>query len=205
MDSHEHPARDILGDALGIEDPQQRAAFISRACGSDFNLRHEVEELLEAELAAGKFLPDRPAAGWVQAALTGVAEMSSPAGELFAIPMTEKPGDQIGRYTLLQKLGEGGCGVVYLAEQSKPVRRRVALKIIKLGMDTKEVVARFDAERQALAMMDHPNIAKVLDAGATNTGRPFFVMELVQGIKITRYCDQHELSVLSSYRRSEFL
>jgi serine/threonine protein kinase len=100
-----------------------------------------------------------------------------------SLPVTEKPGDKIGHYKLLQQIGEGGCGMVYMAEQEEPVRRRVALKVIKLGMDTKSVIARFEAERQALAMMDHPNIAKVLDAGATETGRPFFVMELVRGIK----------------------
>jgi serine/threonine protein kinase/Flp pilus assembly protein TadD len=110
------------------------------------------------------------------------------------LPVTEKPGDKIGHYKLLQQIGEGGCGMVYMAEQEEPVRRRVALKVIKLGMDTKSVIARFEAERQALAMMDHPNIAKVLDAGATETGRPFFVMELVRGIKITEYCDQNNLS-----------
>src|SRR5215475_4884657 len=112
-----------------------------------------------------------------------------------ALPVTEKPGDKIGRYKLLQQIGEGGCGVVYVAEQEEPVRRRVALKVIKLGMDTRSVMARFEAERQALAIMDHPNIAKVLDAGATETGRPFFVMELVRGIRITDYCDQHNLSM----------
>src|SRR4051812_17235119 len=106
----------------------------------------------------------------------------------------EKAGDRIGRYKLLQQIGEGGCGVVYMAEQEEPVRRRVALKVIKLGMDTKSVVARFEAERQALALMDHPNIAKVLDAGASDTGRLYFVMELVRGIKITDYCDQNNLS-----------
>ena len=100
----------------------------------------------------------------------------------------------LGRYKLLGRFGEGGCGVVYVAEQTEPVRRRVALKVIKLGMDTKAVVARFEAERQALAMMDHPNIAKVLDAGTTEQGRPFFVMELVRGIRITEYCDQNKLS-----------
>ena len=109
------------------------------------------------------------------------------------ISITEKPGDRIGRYKLLEKIGEGGCGVVYVAEQGQPVRRRVALKVIKLGMDTKSVIARFEAERQALAMMDHPNIAKVFDAGATETGRPYFVMELVRGIRITDYCDQAKL------------
>ncbi|MCI0541983.1 MAG: serine/threonine protein kinase, partial [Verrucomicrobiales bacterium] len=108
--------------------------------------------------------------------------------------VTERPGQRIGRYKLLQKIGEGGCGVVYMSEQEEPVRRRVALKVIKLGMDTKQVVARFEAERQALALMGHPNIARVLDAGATDTGRPFFVMELVRGIKITHYCDRNRLS-----------
>src|SRR5271157_416673 len=108
---------------------------------------------------------------------------------------TDEPvGRKIGRYKILEQVGEGGCGVVYVAEQTEPVKRRVALKVIKLGMDTKAVVARFEAERQALAMMDHPNIAKVLDAGTTETGRPFFVMELVRGIRITEYCDQNNLT-----------
>jgi serine/threonine protein kinase len=107
----------------------------------------------------------------------------------------EKPGDHIGNYKILQQIGEGGCGVVYMAEQERPVRRRVALKVIKLGMDTKQVVARFEAERQALAVMDHPNIAKVFDAGATDTGRPYFVMELVRGVPITRFCNERQLSL----------
>ncbi len=109
------------------------------------------------------------------------------------LPVMEKPGDKIGRYKLLQQIGEGGCGVVYMAEQEEPIRRRVALKVIKLGMDTRQVIARFEAERQALALMDHPNIAKVLDADATAAGRPYFVMELVRGIRITDYCDQNNL------------
>src|SRR5207248_950669 len=114
--------------------------------------------------------------------------------------ITEKPGDLIGRYKLRQKIGEGGCGVVYMAEQEEPVRRRVALKVIKLGMDTKSVIARFEAERQALALMDHPNIAKVLDAGATPPdcpgcpATPFFVMELVKGVPITKFCDDRRLT-----------
>jgi hypothetical protein len=112
---------------------------------------------------------------------------------VLSLPLTEQAGDKIGRCKLLQQIGEGGCGVVYMAEQEEPVRRRVALKVIKLGMDTKSVIARFEAERQALALMDHPNIAKVLDAGSTDAGRPFFVMELVRGIKITEYCDQNKL------------
>jgi hypothetical protein len=120
---------------------------------------------------------------------------SSPATDQpTVVPITEKAGDRIGRYKLLERIGEGGCGVVYVAEQTEPVRRRVAIKVIKLGMDTKQVIARFEAERQALAMMDHPNIAKVLDAGATETSRPFFVMELVRGVPITEYCDQNNLS-----------
>ena len=113
--------------------------------------------------------------------------------EVFSAPLTEKAGDTIGRYKLLEQVGEGGFGVVYVAEQREPVKRRVALKIIKLGMDTRQVVGRFEAERQALAMMDHPNIAKVLDAGATTTGRPYFVMELVRGIAITQYCDENNV------------
>jgi hypothetical protein len=121
----------------------------------------------------------------------GALELSGAVAE---VVVTEKPGDHIGRYRLLEKIGEGGCGMVYMAEQTEPIRRRVALKVIKLGMDTRQVIARFEAERQALALMDHPNIAKVLDAGATDTGRPYFVMELVRGIRITEYCDQNNLS-----------
>src|SRR3974377_1243009 len=110
-----------------------------------------------------------------------------------SLPVTEKPGDKIGHYRLLQQIGEGGCGVVYMAEQEEPVRRRVALKVIKLGMDTRTVVARFEAERQALALMDHPNVARVFDGGATQTGRPYFVMELVHGVPITEFCDKNHL------------
>src|SRR6266436_6665121 len=118
----------------------------------------------------------------------------SPGSQPVNAPATLAVGDRIGHYKIIQQLGEGGCGEVYMAEQSEPVRRRVALKVIKLGMDTRQVIARFEAERQALALMDHPNIAKVLDAGATHTGRPYFVMELVRGVKITDYCDENNLS-----------
>jgi hypothetical protein len=107
----------------------------------------------------------------------------------------EKPGDRIGRYKLVEQIGEGGCGVVFVAEQEEPVRRRVALKVVKPGMDTKSVIARFAAERQALALMDHPNIAHVFDAGASESGRPYFVMELVEGVKISDYCDRHSLPI----------
>jgi len=157
----------------------QRAAYLDRECASDAAVRRRVEALLGALERAGGFM-NEPAA---------------PERTLgFSLAPAEKPGDRIGRYKLLEQIGEGGCGVVYVAEQEAPVRRRVAFKVIKLGMDTKEVIARFEAERQALALMDHPNIAKVLDAGATDTGRPYFVMELVRGVRITEYCDQNHLA-----------
>jgi serine/threonine protein kinase len=157
--------------------PEERAAFLTGACGADKELRARVEELLRAHANTGEFLPTNPG-----------------PQKTMVLSISEQPGDRIGRYKILQQIGEGGCGVVYMAEQQEPVRRRVALKVIKLGMDTKSVIARFEAERQALALMEHPNIAKVLDAGATETGRPFFVMELVRGIKITDYCDEAKLS-----------
>ncbi len=169
--------RGIFDAALEISDPAQRRAFLDDACAGHASLRQEVEELLAAHETVGGFLGDSQRPGLSAAAC-----------------VSEREGDRIGRYRLLQKLGEGGCGVVYLAEQEEPVRRRVALKIIKLGMDTRSVIARFEAERQALAMMEHPNIARVLDGGATSTGRPFFVMELVRGVRITEYCDQHNLT-----------
>ncbi|MHB8524231.1 MAG: tetratricopeptide repeat protein [Limisphaerales bacterium] len=160
--------------------PEERAAYLHQACGENAPLRQRIEVLLNASEQSGAFL-EQPAAP----TLRRTGAVSS--------PLAEKPGDRIGRYKLLQQIGEGGCGVVYMAEQEEPVHRRVALKVIKLGMDTKQVIARFEAERQALAVMDHPNIAKVLDAGATETGRPYFVMELVRGVKITEYCDQNNL------------
>jgi len=170
---------------LAVEKPAaERAAFLDRECSGDAELRQRIAALLGAHAKAGEFLNEPPAA---VSAKTFVITTGM-------VPVTEKAGDRIGRYKLLQQIGEGGCGVVYMADQEEPVRRRVALKVIKLGMDTKSVIARFEAERQALALMDHPNIARVLDAGATETGRPYFVMELVRGIKITEYCDQNKLS-----------
>ncbi len=186
--------RTLFLDALEIENLQQREAFLSRICGHDAELRREVEELLAAEALSGRFLPKTPAVLGSAAPVLELADAMSPLGAITADPPTEKPGDKIGRYRLLQWIGEGGCGVVYMAEQETPVRRNVALKVIKLGMDTRQVIARFEAERQALALMDHPHIARVLDAGSTETGRPYFVMELVHGIKITHYCDQNELN-----------
>jgi len=166
---------------------KERAVYLDKACGSDAALRRRVEELLQVGETSADFL-EQPA----------LAEPAAPANAggttRLSVTLSEKPGDQIGRYKLLQQIGEGGCGVVYMAEQHQPVRRRVALKVIKLGMDTKSVIARFEAERQALAMMDHPNIAKVFDGGATEAGRPYFVMELVRGLKITDYCDEKKLS-----------
>jgi serine/threonine protein kinase len=160
--------------------PGERAEYLDKACPHDPELRRRVEGLLGALDRAGALLME-PAVS----ARTRTLEPSLAA--------TDHAGDKVGRYKLLQRIGEGGCGVVYMAEQEEPVQRRVALKIIKLGMDTKSVVARFEAERQALAMMDHPNIAKFFDAGVTETGRPYFVMELVRGIRITDYCDQNDL------------
>lgn len=163
----------IFDEAVAQESPEQRARYLDEACGNDPKVRERVEALLRAHSEAGGFFgghsPDPPAA-------------IDPAGTV------------IGPYKLLEQIGEGGMGSVYMAEQSEPVERRVALKIIKPGMDSRQVIARFEAERHALAMMDHPNIARVLDAGTTETGRPYFVMELVKGVAITQYCDEHHLT-----------
>ena len=162
----------------------ERAAYLKRECGEDAELLRRVEDLLQVHEEAGDFL-EAPAVS----DLRNAARAGEPKPRL-----EEAPGAVIGPYKLLQKIGEGGCGIVYMAGQEAPVRRRVALKVIRLGMDTKEVIARFEAERQALALMDHPNIARVLDAGATASGRPYIVMELVRGVRITDYCDQQNLS-----------
>jgi serine/threonine protein kinase/tetratricopeptide (TPR) repeat protein len=170
---------EIFHQVIALSLPEERAAYLQRACAGDPALRASIEALLRANEGASHFL-GRPAA-----ALTAALDQ----------PIQEGPGTVIGPYKLLEQIGEGGMGVVYMAEQTQPVRRKVALKIIKPGMDTKQVIARFEAERQALAMMDHPNIARVYDAGATESGRPYFVMELVRGIPITEYCDHHRLSI----------
>ena len=177
MGSEDEQVKAVFASAL--ERPAEaRAAWLARVCRGNSALRRRVETLLDAHERAGGFMEDAP-----------------PASAPDAVPTLpeEQPGAFVGQYKILQKIGEGGFGAVYMAEQTEPVVRRVALKVIKLGMDTKQVVARFDAERQALAMMDHPNIAKVLDAGATASGRPYFVMELVKGVPITEYCDTANL------------
>ena len=178
--------------ASNVRDPALRIQFLDEACAGDVRLRAAVAELLVAHVAAENFFAKgRAAVNAPELDAQTAAAIKSSSGEIDFTD--EQIGSRVGRYQLLQKIGEGGCGAVYLAEQEEPVRRQVALKVIKLGMDTKSVIARFEAERQALAMMDHPNIARVLDAGATETGRPFFVMELVRGTRITKFCDEHKL------------
>ena len=174
---NDSPNRDVVIFTEAVQLPaDERAAYLASACGGDAELRQKVEALLHTHDHVGDFLEASPQ----KASIEAIVESST----------GEKAGDRIGRYKLLQQIGEGGWGVVFMAEQDEPVRRRVALKVVKPGMDTKNVIARFEAERQALALMDHPNIAHVFDAGATENGRPYFVMELVRGAKITDYCDQ---------------
>ncbi len=180
----------VFNAALELSPGADRDAYLAQACAGDNTLRQKVEASLQARAGAEDFFKTGPAG----ARGTAAAALAAAATNVISAPLTENPGDRIGRYKLLEQIGEGGFGVVWMAEQEEPVRRRVALKIIKLGMDTKEVVARFEAERQALAMMEHPNIARVFDGGATDTGRPFFVMELVKGVPITEYCDANKLS-----------
>jgi len=174
-------ANDIFLRALALSAARERQEYLDGACQDDAALRAEVEALLAAAHQAGSFL-ESPAVA--PPALVATIER----------PIAERAGTVIGPYKLLEQIGEGGFGVVFMAEQTQPVRRRVALKVLKPGMDTRQVVARFEAERQALALMDHPNIAKVLDAGATDSGRPYFVMELVKGVPITELCDQNQLT-----------
>ncbi|MHC4094751.1 MAG: tetratricopeptide repeat protein [Planctomycetota bacterium] len=179
MNEEPKDIKSIFAEAIEKKSAEERAAILDKACAGDSDLRSKVEDLLKAHNQAGDFL-EEPVIG---ANIT----LGDPH-------LTEGPGTIISRYKLLEKIGEGGMACVYMAEQKEPIRRKVALKIIKLGMDTKQVIARFAAERQALAIMDHPNIARVLDAGATETGRPYFVMELVKGVCITEYCDKNKLN-----------
>ena len=177
---------DIFCAALEKRTAQERAAYLTEACQNAPKLRREVERLLAAHAQAGDFLGRLP------------SELLPTADVPAANPGDDSPdlaGTSVGPYKLLEKIGEGGMGVVYMAEQQAPIRRRVALKVIKPGLDTRQVVARFEAERQALALMDHSNIARVFDAGTTDAGRPYFVMELVRGVPITEYCDQNNLPV----------
>jgi serine/threonine protein kinase/WD40 repeat protein len=169
----------VFDRAFEIDCPGERAAYLDEACAGAPELRQKVMALLKAHADAGSFLE------------SPLAPLSAAAYE----PLTERPGTVIGPYKLLEQIGEGGFGIVFMAEQQQPVRRKVALKVLKPGMDTRQVVARFEAERQALALMDHPNIANILDGGATPTGRPYFVMELVRGIPITDFCDQNQLPI----------
>src|SRR5215475_5510162 len=171
--------RELFFEALSKSSAEERKAFLDGACYNRPELRQRVDQLLADHFREDSFL-DKPA-------------VDGPATIKLDPPIDETAGTLVGRYKLLQKIGEGGMGVVYMAEQMEPVTRKVALKIIKLGMDTRNVVARFEAERQALALMDHPNIGRVLDGGATEAGRPYFVMELVRGVPITEYCDEAKL------------
>jgi WD40 repeat protein/tRNA A-37 threonylcarbamoyl transferase component Bud32 len=180
-------AEEVFHEAIEITDQVKRSAYLDRACGQGSDLRVEVEALLRAHEEAGNFLEPPTLA-------PKVTEES---------PVIEGPGTRIGRYEVLELIGEGGMGMVYLAEQKEPVRRRVALKIIKPGMDSKQVVARFEAERQALALLDHPNIAHVFDADTTETGRPYFVMEYVRGMSITEYSDERRLNIEQRLRLFE--
>jgi serine/threonine protein kinase len=182
MNASEASEQTIFDAACQLSDLKARTDYLDAACTGKPELRRRIERLLEAGIRAEQFLAGDPLE----------LGRACGAGSMTALP-NEGPGTLIDKYKLLEKLGEGGFGVVYLAEQKQPLKRTVALKIIKVGMDTREVVARFEAERQALALMDHPQIAKVFDAGATATGRPYFVMELVRGIRITDYCDQKRL------------
>ena len=181
-------AGEIFQNAIEIEDPKKRKRYLDKACEADQKLRAEVEQLIQAHEQANSFLD--------AAAIDSGATLDDP-------PLMDAPGTKIGRYELLQQIGEGGMGLVYVAQQKKPVKRKVALKIIKPGMDSRQVIARFEAERQALAVLDHPNIARVFDAGTTKTGRPYFIMEYVKGMSITRYCDEKKLSIEKRLRLFE--
>jgi serine/threonine protein kinase len=185
MAAQQPQLRAVFCEALERQTPQERAEYLDRACRGRPGLRARVEELLRAHAEASGFLQEPPDSS---SATTDLPATDGPA-------LGERPDAVVGPYRLLEPVGEGGFGVVFLAEQTEPVRRQVALKVIKPGMDSKQVLARFEAERQALALMDHPHIAKVLDGGTTGSGRPYFVMELVRGVPITEFCDQNRLSI----------
>jgi serine/threonine protein kinase len=201
MTTEQSPAEAIFFAALDKGTPEERIAYLDAACGDDHGLRQRVERLLAAHPQVGSFL-EPPAPGKLGAAeaATLPPDWKRPAGLgraetiLHDSPVEDVGAVIAGKYKLVETLGQGGMGAVFMAQQTQPVKRLVALKLIKLGMDSKQVLARFEAERQALALMDHPNIAKVLDAGTTDLGRPFFVMELVKGVPITRFCDERQLS-----------
>ena len=179
----------IFNLARQIGSPDARAEYLRRACGTDSGLRERVQVLLNAYEEQASFLESSPPAGvapTIEAPVDGVSPIDR--------PVSESSGTVIGPYKLIEQLGEGGMGSVWMAQQTEPVKRLVALKLIKAGMDTRQVIARFEAERQALALMDHPNIARVLDGGTTEAGRPYFVMDLVKGMPITKYCDEHRLT-----------
>src|SRR5437867_12064332 len=205
MNADQNRAKSIFLTAAEISSSAEREAYLAAQCGGDEPLRREVEDLLQHHAQAQAFL-ESPAAN-LPSPPWDRDEVGSPrppwgrgaggegVGPTTDDPITERPGTVIGPYKLLQQIGEGGMGTVFMAEQEHPVRRKVALKVIKPGMDSRQVVARFEAERQALALMDHPNIAKVLGGGATEGGRPFFVMEYVEGVPITQHCDDARLSI----------
>ena len=178
--------QEIFAAAIEISDEAERETMLDRECGNSSTLRAQIADLLAVRPQAEEFFSDCRPDG-------STSVVSSDPFETRTDSDDQNIGSRIGPYKILQKIGEGGCGGVYMAEQERPVRRRVALKIIKLGMDTKNVIARFESERQALAMMDHPNIARVLDAGTTEAGRPFFVMELIHGVNILEFCDKNNL------------
>src|SRR6516162_3983847 len=180
-------AKSLFLAASDLTDPAERAAFLERESGGDAELRARVEALLRANDAA----PPPPDAA---ARTSGDLPDGEKETEDYGDPTARVGAVLAGKYKLIEEIGEGGMGTVYMAQQTEPVKRAVAVKVVKAGMDSKAVLTRFEAERQALAMMDHPNIAKVLDAGTTDGGRPFFVMELVKGTPITRYCDEHKLT-----------
>jgi tetratricopeptide (TPR) repeat protein len=197
MNAATQSEEDLYAAAQQLTDAAARRVFLDRSCTGDPVLRAKIDGLLAAAADAETFFTESASA--LNLPVESIPSPRIAAASADAIPanlsIEEPVGTRIGRYKLLERIGEGGCGVVYMAEQEEPVRRRVALKIIKLGMETKSVIARFEAERQALALMDHPNIARVFDAGATERGSPYFVMELVRGVRITEYCDQNHLGI----------